>query len=117
MDLAQEITNHLEWIDQIASLLSSESLDEEDLQEITGHHKCELGHWLDSEGAEIFKDVPEYNKLVDSHEAFHKLAGTLLTSMQQGKEEAALQVEEQFLEKSHEVISYLQVLQEKSVDK
>ena len=114
MDLGQEITNHLEWIDTVASLLNNEELVEEDFQEITRHDKCALGQWLESEASQSFKDLPEFKKLVETHEAFHKLAGDLVLSLQQGQEADAIEAQEEFLQMSHDVVHYLQVLQEAS---
>jgi len=114
MDLGQEIENHLEWIDGIASLLGAESFTEEDLQKITSHNTCELGQWLGSEGQELYKEIPEFSQLVDSHELFHKLAGELIEAIQLGKENKAVEVEEEFISMSQEVVGYLQILQQAS---
>ena len=114
MDLGQEIENHLEWIDGIASLLGAESFTEEDLQKITSHNTCELGQWLGSEGQELYKEIPEFSQLVDSHELFHKLAGELIEAIQSGKEIKAVEVEEEFISMSQEVVGYLQILQQAS---
>ncbi|MEA3302405.1 MAG: CZB domain-containing protein [Pseudomonadota bacterium] len=112
MDIRQEITNHLEWIDAIASLLGNEDIEDEDLQEITQHDKCALGQWLNSEAPIEFGDLPELAKLIESHEAFHKIAGNLITTLQLDKEAEAIESKEQFIEMSKKVIGYLQVLQE-----
>ena len=112
MDLSDEISNHLEWIETIAALLSSEKLSEEDYAEITSHHDCALGHWLDDEAPDELRQSPEFQQLVESHAAFHKMAGDLIDSYQQGKENAALDAEDHFLQLSHEVIEDLQALQE-----
>jgi hypothetical protein len=112
MDLTQEITNHLEWIDSIASLLNNEQLSEDDLQEISAHNQCELGHWLDSDESSVFNDLPAFQKLTESHQQFHKLAGDLLSSLQQGNENEAIAAQEKFIQMSHQVISSLQALEQ-----
>lgn len=112
MDIGQEITNHLEWIETIASLLDSEEISQEDLQAITQHDKCMLGQWLNSEASMKFKDLPEYEKLIESHEAFHKLAGSLITALQLDKEAEAIESQGHFIEMSQKVIDYLHILQE-----
>lgn len=114
MNLGQEITNHIEWIETIASLLGSEEITEEELQVITQHDKCLLGHWLNSDASTEFKKLPEFEKLIESHDAFHKLAGNLITAMQLGKEADAIESEAEFIEMSQKVISYIQILQEHS---
>lgn len=111
MDIGQEITNHLEWIETIASLLSGEEVTQEYLQVITQHDKCALGQWLNSEASMKFKDLPEYEKLIESHKAFHKLAGNLITASQLNKEDEAIESQEQFVEMSQKVVDYLHILQ------
>ena len=112
VDIQQEITNHLEWIETIASLLSNEKLAEEDFEEMTQHDNCKLGQWLNSEAALAFKDLPDFQKLIESHAEFHKLAGNMILSLQQDKEAAAIGAGDEFIRMSHELINYLQVLQE-----
>ncbi|NNJ91791.1 MAG: CZB domain-containing protein [Gammaproteobacteria bacterium] len=114
MDLEQEIENHLAWIDGIASLLDAEEFSEADMQKITSHNTCELGHWLSAEGLELYKGMPEFRQLVDSHEVFHKLAGELIAAIQSGEESKAVEVEQDFIRMSQEVVGYLQRLQEVS---
>ena len=112
MNLQREITNHLEWIDTIASLLGSEEMTEEALRVITQHNNCTLGHWLYSDASTKFKNLPEFEKLIESHDAFHRLAGSLITALQLGKEAEAIEVQTQFIEMSQKVINYIQILQE-----
>ena len=116
MDLEQEIENHLEWIDSIASLLEVEEFSDVDFDKITNHDDCELGHWLSTEGSELYKALPEFNELIDSHEAFHKLAGELVAAIQAGDERKAVEVQEDFIRMSQEVVGHLQRLQEVSND-
>lgn len=111
MNLKQEITNHLEWIDTMASLLGSEDIAEEKLQLIIQHDQCLLGQWLGSDDSAGYKQLPEFDKLIESHDAFHKLAGNLITALQQGKETEALESQAQFIEMSKKVISYIKILQ------
>lgn len=111
MDIGQEIINHLEWIENIADLLGKEEVVEEELQAITQHNHCALGHWLDSADAQEFKALPEFEQLVSCHEAFHQLAGRLITALHLGNEAEAIETQEQFVEMSQKVIGYLHMLQ------
>lgn len=111
MDITQEISNHLEWVDSVASLLGNFELLDEDYEEITQHDKCKLGEWLNSAEASVLKDYAEFDALVESHEIFHLLAGALIATAVSGNEEESLGVQQEFLEKSHEVIGHLQNLQ------
>ena len=114
MNLQHEITNHLEWIDTIASLLGSEEITEEALRVITQHDKCSLGQWLNSDASTKFKKLPEFEKLIECHDTFHKLAGSLITALQLGKEAEAIEFQIEFIEMSQKVINYIQILQENS---
>ena len=87
---------------------------EEDLRAITQHNKCSLGHWLNSDASTKFKNLLEFEKLIESHDVFHKLAGSLITALQLGKEAKAIELQTQFIEMSQKVINYIQILQENS---
>mgnify|MGYP001816202240 CR=1 FL=1 len=110
MDIEKEITNHLLWIEAIASLLDSEELADEDIQQITRHDQCSLGQWLNSDAAHAFRELPEFRKLLESHEEFHELAAKLIVSLQKGRDAEATKAHGQFIRMSQEVIGYLQVL-------
>lgn len=112
MDLGQEIENHIQWIETIASLLSNEGYTEEDLAEISEHHNCDLGHWMDSEESNDLKHLDEFKQLEQSHQAFHKLAAKMLDALQQGNENLILDAEEDFIAMSQQVISHIQLLQD-----
>ena len=114
MDFGQQITKHLAWIEHIASLLGDEEFTEQDLQTISKHDNCELGKWLDSDESLDFRGLPEFGQLVESHEAFHKLAGELIAALQLGKEEEVAALYGQFLKLSQKVIGHLQAIQESS---
>ena len=111
MDIEKEITNHLVWIEAIASLIDSEKFVEEDIQEINRHDQCSLGQWLDSEASQAFMGLPEFQRLRDSHQAFHELAAKLIVSLQQGQDSEAIKAHGQFIQMSREVVGSLQVLQ------
>jgi len=111
MDIAHEIRNHLEWIDAVASLLDSEKLAGGDLQAITSHDQCALGKWLNSDDSGAYRNLPEFHQLVESHQAFHELAGELILSLRQGKEADAMAAHGRFIQRSREVISLLRVLE------
>lgn len=59
-----------------------------------------------------FKNLSEYEKLIESHKEFHKLAGNLITALQLDKEAEVIESQEQFIEMSKKVIDYLHILQE-----
>lgn len=111
MDVRQEINNHLDWMESIASLLDSDELTPEELQTITEHDKCKLGIWMNSEDADSYKNMPDYENLRESHDAFHELAGKLIVTLKQNNEKEAIEIGIQFIETSKKVIGYLKSLQ------
>lgn len=111
MDLDQEISNHLRWIEGVAAMLGGETLSDQAIGEIAQHHACELGHWLDSEDSGAFHGLDEFQALLESHQSFHALAGQLITLLQQDNEAEALQTGVRFIECSEDVISHLRALQ------
>ena len=113
MDIDQEIANHLDWIEVLVPLIGKEKVTEEELEAVTEHDKCALGQWLQSEEASGFRDLPEFEKLVESHEAFHKLAGRLIAAVGANQEGEAIESEEKFIAMSKQVIGYLQILRTK----
>jgi len=115
MDIDQEITNHLEWIEVLVSLIGKNEVSEEELEAVTKHDTCALGKWLQSEESSNFKELPEFEKLVESHEAFHKLAGRLIAAVGNNQEGEAIESEEKFIAMSKKVIGYLHILQTKKV--
>ena len=111
MDIAEEIDKHLQWIERVVSLIGDDNVTAKDLEEITQHDRCALGQWLNAVGSEKFKDVPELERLKESHEAFHKLAGDLVTAVEAGEESEATSSQQQFVNKSQQLIESLHVLQ------
>lgn len=111
MDIKQEINQHLEWIERIASLLGSEEVTQDKIDELTQHDKCELGRWLSAEDSADYQGFAEFQALIDSHAEFHQLAGELLEVLERGEEAKALETEKRFIEMSQRVIGYLQALE------
>lgn len=114
MDIGQEIANHLAWMENVISLLGNEEITQDDLDAITQHDRCALGKWLNSEASLEFRDQPGLEQLNESHEAFHKLAGKLISALQEENEAEAIALQEQFVEMSQQVIASLSTLQKKT---
>jgi len=111
MDIKQEINQHIEWIERIASLLGTEEVTQEKIDELTQHDKCELGRWLSAEDSIAYQGFAEFQALIDSHAEFHRLAGELLAVLERGEEAEAIEAEARFLEMSQKVIGHLQALE------
>jgi hypothetical protein len=110
MNLDQEISSHLDWIDAVASMLGEDDIPDAELANIARHDQCELGRWLQGEAAAELGDAAALNELVTSHEAFHQLAGRLIAALQQGRADDVEDTKDRFLEKSRQVIAHLRQL-------
>ena len=111
MDINQEIMKHLEWIESVVSLIGNKAVSKEEIQGISSHDRCELGRWLDSDESVKYKNLSVFERLKESHEAFHSLAGELISAFEEGNEDQAVASQERFVALSQEVIGYLRALE------
>lgn len=51
-------------------------------------HRCELGQWIDADGA-LHAELPEYQALVHEHAEFHQVAAAVIHQIQCGWSAAA----------------------------
>ena len=83
MDLGAAIDAHTQWRVKLKAAISrGEKLDASTISQDT---KCELGRWLSGEGRSRFGSKPEFQKLVNSHRAFHDAAGKVASAVNAGK--------------------------------
>ena len=111
MNLAEEITKHLVWIDDIVKLLGKPEITPDDIDAVSHHDRCALGKWLESHEAEALRDKAEFVQLVESHSHFHHLAGELIEAARLGDEDAAMTKQAEFIATSQAVVGHLQQLQ------
>lgn len=116
MDINQEINKHLAWMETVVTLLGSEQANQQEIDEISRHDLCALGQWLESNASQEIGDTPELAELKHAHEAFHNLAGQLISKLHAGSESEAIKAEEDFIMMSQAVIGHLQHLQQSSPD-
>jgi hypothetical protein len=114
LDFDQEIDNHLQWIDNVATLLNNENLDADEMRELTRHDHCSLGQWMASSQADTLRQTEAFRLLEESHQHFHHAAGDLVVALQQDNEQAAMQAQDRFLQLSQQVVEHLALLREKS---
>ena len=112
MDIAREITNHLEWMEKIVAVLGSDQVSDTDLAVITQHDQCALGKWLGSDQSMRFAGLPAYAELEASHAAFHAQAGKLITAIREDHAAAAMASQAEFVRLSKLVVGNLLLLQE-----
>lgn len=112
MDIETEISKHLEWIDSTTSLIGNDATTKEEIEELSKHDRCELGRWLGSDESGQVQGFTEFERLVESHKAFHALAGELIVAVGAGDEQQAAALGEAFISASQKVVGYLGALQE-----
>lgn len=54
-----------------------------DADETADFHRCELGHWIDGDGA-VHAALPEFQTLTREHAEFHRIAGVAIHKIQTG---------------------------------
>jgi hypothetical protein len=112
MEIEDEISRHLEWIEMVSSMLGSSELDDDKLRSLTRDDQCELGLWLASPEPERYGHAAMLDSLRRRHALFHELSGELITAALQGDEAHALSLQDQFLETSHQLIVDLNALRQ-----
>ena len=59
-----------------------------DQAETADAHHCELGRWIDNEGA-CYAGFPEFQRLISEHAEFHRIAAEVVSHIQNGENGAA----------------------------
>ena len=87
IDFSTYILQHHRWVSRVGSALAgNETIS---LSEMTDHHNCDVGRWIDSEGENLFRDKPVFAELKQSHEQVHQLLRQIVQNLHDGKTEEA----------------------------
>lgn len=63
-------SDHVLWKKRLANMIAGrEGLNP---NELADHHSCRLGVWYDSQGADYFRDHPDFQKLAEPHKRVHE---------------------------------------------
>lgn len=83
MDFEKAKQAHFDWKRKLSDYLKAPngSLKAAD---VSVDNKCDLGKWIYGEGA-AFKELPEYQQLVDLHKQFHKAAAEVVAKADSGQ--------------------------------
>lgn len=81
------IEAHAEWKSQLTKHVK-EGVRRE-LEEVANCHACELGQWIDGEGAR-YANLPSFESLCAAHEEFHGLAAELIAHSNAGDQAKAM---------------------------
>ncbi|MFW6191345.1 MAG: methyl-accepting chemotaxis protein [Thiohalospira sp.] len=85
--------DHLMWKIKLAKMiLGEESLPEE---ELTDHHQCRLGKWIDGPGKECYGQSEAFQAMADPHQQVHALGRTIRDLVAEGRIDEATERLEQ----------------------
>jgi methyl-accepting chemotaxis protein len=81
------ILQHHRWVARVGNALAG--IDQINPEEISDHHGCEIGRWMDGPGAESFSASPLFTELTETHEKLHhQLREIILLKQASSAEEA-----------------------------
>lgn len=82
MDFDQAMATHTKWKVRLAHYLAKHDGSLEPNQ-VALDNQCELGKWIYGEGAR-HRGLPEYTKLKNAHQRFHKAAAAIVERANEG---------------------------------
>lgn len=81
MDLDQGLEQHIKWKTVLRRYIDAPTAAPLDAETIERSDRCELGRWILTEGAR-FSDNAEFQKLRETHAAFHQCAAEVVRRVQ-----------------------------------
>ena len=81
------ILQHHRWVARVGNTLAgNERLS---LSEMSDHHQCEVGRWIDGEGGAQFGTLPLFGELTAAHEEVHDRLREVIALLDEEKKEEA----------------------------
>jgi len=94
-DGKEAIDAHLMWKKRLQAYINGESKEDLKVEVVSRDDQCTLGHWINGIGGERFGQLPAFAVIKSRHAQFHRCAGEVLTTAQQGNKAAALHMLEE----------------------
>lgn len=93
-DIAHLKEVHLAWLGTLENVVWGRAV----LQpaEVKDHHACALGQWYDHQGQQLFKNLPLFTELGQTHARVHGLAREVVALLGYGEEQTRPVVEKGF---------------------
>ena len=115
MNFDDAIMSHSEWKMKLTKYIKhpDHSLKS---AEVAGDAKCALGQWINGEGKK-FAAIPEFSKLKNEHQHFHKAAAAVIAKADSGQDqsaEVALGAKSEYAAASAAVVSALMAMKAKA---
>jgi hypothetical protein len=86
----EAIDSHLRWKGRLRDYIKGESKEDLKVELVSADDKCPLGHWINGIGGERFGQTAAFSVLKSRHTYFHRCAGEVLATAQQGDKDKAL---------------------------
>lgn len=105
-------SDHVRWVAQVQDAVISGNVDLRP-EELTDHHQCRLGKWIEGPGREILGEDPDFQSLRDPlHPSVHETGRAIAALLQEHQMDAALQELQALREKSQAVRAQLDTLRQ-----
>jgi hypothetical protein len=94
-DGKEAIDAHLMWKKRLQAYINGESKEQLAVETVSRDDQCTLGHWINGIGGQRFGHLPAFAVIKSRHAYFHRCAGEVLATAQQGNKAAALHMLEE----------------------
>jgi len=91
----EAIDSHIKWRGRLQSYIQGNSTETLDVATVSRDDSCTLGQWINGIGGERFGQLPAFAVVRSRHAHFHRCAGEVLATAQQGDKEKALHLLEE----------------------
>ncbi|MBU1237229.1 MAG: CZB domain-containing protein [Gammaproteobacteria bacterium] len=86
------IDAHMKWKERLQDFVAGRSTESLDEFSVAREDLCSLGKWINNEGAETFRDNPNFHNLRSAHRKFHEAAGHIVSLASTGQADVAMQL-------------------------
>lgn len=117
-DIPQEIlltlakADHVRWVGRVLEAIAGKDLQLKP-EELTDHHACRLGKWMDGPGQEQFGNLPEFVALAQIHPEVHVTGKAIIADFRAGNAQAVSTGVERLQQLSTSVQEKLDTLRER----
>ena len=109
LSVVKVIIQHLLWLIKARAIIDGTL--KVSASEITDHHSCELGQWIDKSAPDRIKKLPYFSTMTDNHEKLHSLVKTITETVRSSTFEETEEKYKDLLKLSEQVIDDLNRIQ------
>ena len=103
--------DHVRWVGRVLEAIAGKDLKLKS-EELTDHHVCRLGKWMDGPGQEKFGSLPEFVALAQIHPEVHTTGKAIIAAFQAGDSDSVAIGAERLQQLSARVQEQLDALRE-----